>query len=254
MTLRKEGLLFFASVVVANEETGLVLAIEEGGAFLAVVRVAREGGAFERVAAEVVGPAATVFERELKFDPFLADGREGIFVAKEKDVLAVGVGGKVGFALEEGRVVGDAHRVEEGGEDIGVGAKARVLAGAKESGLVEEQGDMEVFIEAVAGVRPVAGVLAEGFAVVACKDEDRAFHPPGFFEVIDDLLDLRIEQVEVIQVAFLGTLDIWDHPVLWAVVGVRKVRNKAKVARPERLFGFFEPSQEEVGSLDFVAR
>lgn len=90
------------------EDLGLEVVEGERGLFDLVVAFAAQAFAFAGVLFEVVDPAPAAAEGDLELDLVVGDGREGVFVAVEEDLLAVEGRAVEGLTLEEFGVVGDA--------------------------------------------------------------------------------------------------------------------------------------------------
>lgn len=125
--------------------------------------------------------------------------------------------------------------------------------GPKKLRLVKDQGGFKVFVVAVSRMCIVSAMLPKSLAVIACNHEDGALELVGVFEVLKETGELLIEQVEVVVVASERGVNVLKRPILWAVIGVRIVRDEAGVGRPKRLFHGLEVFEKIRCGVDFVA-
>lgn len=253
MRLTEEWAFLRSGLVVLIEELGLVSAPKQERTALCFKACTRKNVFFGGILFEIVGPAALVFEGVLDLDVIAANQRERVFVSEKKEITTARLGEEKRFALKEAGIVGDAHGVEQGGEDINVAGVAEGDTGAKKLRLVKDQGGFKVFVVAVSRMCIVSAMLSKSFAVIACDHKDGALELVGVLEVLEEAGELLIEQVEVVVVASERRMNVLKRPILWAVIGVRIVRDEAGVGRPKRLFHGFEVFKKMRCGVDFVA-
>lgn len=199
----------------------------------------RESGAGEAIlflgiVPHIVDPASPIAQADLQLDLFAADGRQGVFVAVQKDVLSAQAVLKQRLALHALCVVRQLQRIQQRRQNVHVTGRRVDRPRGEQRAVHKQRGCAHVFVEAHARVRIVVRVLAKRLPVIADHHQNRIVQDAAVLQVLVNPLNLPVEKAQIV-VVLMERPGRAQHVRLRAVVWIGPVRHEAVVDRCDGL-------------------